>query len=101
MTYRSLLTLLVPLALGLGAAQAHADPWKDESGHGYRGKYKGREYKEEYWDGPCRIERKWKGNGEYKEERKCKDRPSYYGGGGVYYPAEPAIVITPQIVIQP
>ncbi|WP_425462819.1 hypothetical protein [Methylibium rhizosphaerae] len=60
---------------------AWADPGKDESGHG-RGK---REYKEEFRDGNCKVERKWEKDGEYKEERKCKDggravaaHPSYF-----------------------
>ena len=48
---------------------AQADPDKDESGHG-RGK---REHKESHWDGNCKVERKWEKDGEYKEERKCKD----------------------------
>jgi surface antigen len=48
-----------------------ADSDKDENGHGHRrhGHYEG---KEEYWDGDCKVERKWKKNGDYKEERKCK-----------------------------
>jgi hypothetical protein len=31
-----------------------------------------REYKEEFWVGNCKIERKWEGDGSYTEERKCK-----------------------------
>lgn len=63
-----------------------------------------REHKEEYWDGHCKVERKWKSNGEYKEKRKCRDRPvGYYQPAPVYMaPApDPAIVISPQIVIRP
>jgi surface antigen len=54
---------------------AHADPDKDESGH--RRGHKHGEYKEEFWDGNCKVERKWGKHGEYKEEVKCKgrDRP--------------------------
>ncbi|WFU14391.1 hypothetical protein [Bradyrhizobium sp. CB3481] len=62
---------------------ALADPWKDESGKGRRGYgddrryersygYYDRDYKQEYYRGPCRIERKWGKHGEYKEETKCK-----------------------------
>jgi hypothetical protein len=82
---RLLLNVLV--ALALLSAPACADPWKDKKGHGHWGGEYGDEYpdrgrpyayepgrKEEFWDGNCRIERKWKGNGEYKEKRKCKDR---------------------------
>jgi hypothetical protein len=31
-----------------------------------------REYKQEYYRGPCKIERKRERNGEYKEATKCK-----------------------------
>ncbi|WFU19417.1 hypothetical protein [Bradyrhizobium sp. CB3481] len=61
---------------------AVADPWKDESGKGRGGGddrryersygYYDREYKQEYYRGPCNIERKWGKHGEYKEETKCK-----------------------------
>lgn len=54
-------------------APAHADPDKNESGHG-RGKDAVREYKEQYRDGDCKIEKKWEKNGNYKEERKCEGK---------------------------
>ena len=84
----------------LFVAPASADPDKDESGHGRRHH---REMKEKYDDGHCKVERKWKRNGDYKEERKCR-------GGGEYYPTsgpaepypqeEPGVVISvPPIVI--
>lgn len=106
MKLRTLVLLAVPLALGLGSAAAHADPWKDESGHRHHHRhYKDRDYKDTYWDGHCRIERKWKGNGDYKEERKCYDRPSRHYHRGypevVFYPEDPTIVISPRIVIRP
>ena len=80
--------LLRPLALaallaGGLVAPALADPHKDESGHGYGKRHGKREHKEEYWDGRCKVERKWEKNGEYKEERKCKERsarPRHYDG---------------------
>jgi hypothetical protein len=75
-------TLCILAAMALLSAQAMADPWKDESGHGKRGEYADRDYdrryaydrehKEEFWDGNCKVERKWERNGDYKEERKCK-----------------------------
>lgn len=73
-----------------------ADPHKDESGHGRRA------HKEEYRDGHCKVERKWEGNGDYKEERKCE--------GAHHLPVRhepqpervPGIVISlPEIVILP
>ena len=67
---------------------SHADPWKDESGHGKRRGHDRREYKEDYWDGHCKVERKVKKNGDYKEERKC-DGPQhgYREPSPVYAPA--------------
>lgn len=55
------------LAASMAATPAFADSWKDESG-------KGREWKQEYRDGNCKIERKWERSGEYKEEVKCDGR---------------------------
>ncbi|WP_230559071.1 hypothetical protein [Variovorax paradoxus] len=49
---------------------AAADPHQDESGHGRgKGRHGGREYKEAFWDGRCKVERKSEKNGEYKEKR--------------------------------
>jgi surface antigen len=89
MSRMSLLAGLLAATLApAGAAQA--DPWKDESGHGRRG---GGEWKEEFRDGNCKVERKWEKDGEYKEERKCKGprerayvvpEPAYEPGPGVY-----------------
>lgn len=79
-------------ALSLSAA---ADPWKDESGHGRRHHhYKG---KQVFYDGPCKIERKWKGNGGYKEDVECGG----YAYGPVYdaYPAYPVYGDPPPVVV--
>lgn len=59
--WRSLLASALLLA-GL-AATALAD---DDRRRG-RG-----DHKEEFWDGPCKVEREWKRNGDYKEERQCQ-----------------------------
>jgi surface antigen len=42
-------------------------------GHGHGHKHKAHEHKEEYWEGNCKIERKWEKDGDYKEKRTCKD----------------------------
>lgn len=34
--------------------------------------------KEEFWDGPCKVEIEWKRNGDYKEERKCQGQGDRY-----------------------
>jgi hypothetical protein len=63
---------VLSIVLVAGATSpAAADPWKDESGHGRRG----REWKQEFHDGNCKIERKWEKDGGYKEERKCSRLP--------------------------
>ena len=67
------LASLLLIALASASSAAMADPWKDESGKGRHG----REYKQEYWDGNCKVEQKWK-KGEYKEERKCKRPDRHY-----------------------
>ena len=58
---------LLPALLFAVQAPASADSWKHERRHGYQ-----REYKESYWDGHCKVERKFKRNGDYKEKRKCR-----------------------------
>ena len=106
---RLLVSLVVlPVLLGAFCATAHADDdWDDDDryyGRHHGRYYKGDDYKEEFWVGNCKIKRKWKGNGEYKEERKCKDRPVAYQAPPpppVYYQPEPALVISPHVVIRP
>lgn len=88
---KKLLFLLLSAAV-IAPIQVHADPHKDESGHG-KGRGRGhdkREYKEEYWDGNCKVERKYEKHGEYKEKRKCKGpRHGYYEPAPVYVPVYP------------
>ncbi|MGZ8142022.1 hypothetical protein [Bordetella bronchiseptica] len=98
-----LLLALVALTLACAPMMARADD--DDDDDDYRPR---REYKEKYWDGACKVERKWKRNGEYREKRKC---PGYRSGYDYGYaqpamvpmiPANPAIIIsTPPIVIRP
>lgn len=79
-------------AMALTAAMpAAADSWKDESGHGYGGySYDDGERKQEWREGPCKYERKWEGNGEYKEEVKCDDHGHAYPAGPAGFVAVPA-----------
>ena len=94
------LRLLIAAALAASLPlAAQADPHH---------KHKHKSHKETYWDGHCKVERKWKKNGEYKEKRKCRGQPVVYQQP-VYVQQRPpiavqrpdAIVISPQIVIQP
>jgi surface antigen len=64
----SRLVTLFLLAMLAAAGYAMADD--DDGG-------KRRERKEEFWDGPCKVELEWKKNGDYKEERKCDGRDRY------------------------
>ncbi|MFE0758961.1 hypothetical protein ACFW16_33695 [Inquilinus sp. NPDC058860] len=87
----------VAAALLLAPAAAMADPWKDESGHGWG--WRGGDYKQEWRDGRCKYERKWD-DGEYKEEVKC-DGPRRYRPR-VYYERPPAYDYErPPVVVAP
>ena len=92
------LALSAAAMLTLAPIAAEADSDRHHHRHG-------REYKEKYWDGACKVERKWKRNGEYQEKRKCRDdyREGYYAAPQVVMPMPaPAIVITPpSIIIRP
>jgi surface antigen len=62
--------LLTALAAVFAAPAAMADR-DDHEGHGHGNKHGKGNQKEEFWDGNCKIERKWK-HGEYEEKRKCR-----------------------------
>ena len=96
MKKRSLFGIALLLSCALGAAPALADRAKDESGKGrYRRHYKHSEGNEEFWHGHCKVERKWKRDGEYKEVRKCRGASHAHGPYGAAEPAaEPSVVIT-------
>ena len=88
------------------AAPVLADPHKHQGGHG---RHKHSQYKEEYWDGHCKVERKHDKRGNYKEERKCNGqghdpyRGPAYGAApvAVPVPAPGVYVQPPSIVRQP
>lgn len=63
---------------------------------GHRGK--GHKHREEFWDGPCKVTREWKHNGEYKEKRKCKGHGAEAGRVHAVVPAQ--VVYPPWIVVQ-
>jgi hypothetical protein len=103
---KSVCKLFLPLAIAALPLMATADSWKDESGHGrghgYGHGHDRHEYKEEYWDGNCKIERKLEKSGEYKEERKCRaPRQGHYRQGPAYMPVPPPVVVHPGVTIQP
>jgi hypothetical protein len=95
-----MLSFAVAAVLLLMPAVAMADPWKDESGHGWG--WRDGDYKQEWRDGHCKYERKWD-DGEYKEETKCdgpprrhRSRPRvYYERPPAYYYEPPPVVVAP------
>jgi len=101
---RLLLALFAATAVLAVSMPAFAD---DDDRHRHRhGKYK-----ETFWDGPCKVERKWNRKGHYKEERKCKGGyaahyppPAYYAApapaAGVYLSPPSLVIQPPAIVIQ-
>lgn len=97
---KNLRILLLPLTFVVFPLPAFSDPDKDESGHGRGHRHERREFKEEYWDGNCKVERKLEKNGDYKEERKCKGpRHGHYQAAPVYVPAAPPVVVEPGISV--
>ncbi|AHV93887.1 hypothetical protein [Bordetella holmesii] len=81
----------LPGAMMAALIAAWATPALAHKPHHHRG-----DYTQSSWDGACKVERKWKRNGQYKEKRKC--RPAYVYPHAVY--PQPAYG-TPSIVIQP
>ncbi len=100
--------LLTPLLTALALSCLADASWAHGGGHRHHHR---KEHKEQFWDGNCKVERKWKSNGEYKEKRRCHDRPAayyapapqpVYAAPVLVAPRPPeAIVISPQIVIRP
>lgn len=88
-----LLTLLVALSCALVGFSAVADD-DDDDDHRRRGH--GHERKEKYWDGPCKVEREWKKDGSFEEERECKapSRPV------MVRPMTGAVVYPPWILVE-
>ena len=96
----AILSVCLPVAL----VAAPSTSFAHDHGHRHHHKHKHKHnHKEEYWDGQCKVERKWKKNGEYKEKRKCNDRPTgYYAPQPVYVAPQPqGLVIDSRIVIRP
>lgn len=86
----TLATLVLSCSL---SAAALAEP---PEGRGWKKHHKHDKYaaKEEYWDGNCKVERKWKRNGDYVEERKCKgDR--YYADNHHHHHDRVAVTVLP------
>lgn len=90
--------LAAPLAVWAGGDDEHDHRHYKKHGHGH-GHHHRHERKQEFWDGPCKVEREWKKNGEYKEKRKCKDHGpvGYYQPRPVYVqPPPPPVYLAPR-----
>lgn len=64
---------VLPCLLALAALAAAVPALAENDDRGRR-----REGREEFQDGPCKVEREWRSNGDYKEERKCQGRGDRY-----------------------
>ena len=81
------LLMAVPLTALADDDEDDHDQRRGHYQHQYQRQYQ-RDVKETYYDGHCKIERKFKKNGEYKEKRKC-GAPAYevYQPAPIYVPA--------------
>ena len=58
--------IIATLALPFALLTAPLSSWAGNDSHRYH------EGKQEFQDGPCKVEREWKKDGEYKDQRECK-----------------------------
>ena len=95
-------SILLAAACAVLAAPAAMADRDDDDHHGHKHKHKHGKHKEEYWDGHCKVERKWK-HGEYEEKRKCK-APEHHPQTVYVVPAQPAptrtVVVYPPWIVQ-
>ena len=96
---QKIISILLSAILATTTSMAFADPDKDESGHGR--KHDRRNQKVEYWDGNCKVERKFKQDGGYKEERKCKGNQAYYQDPRLIYELAPVYAPAPAYIAAP
>lgn len=63
----TVLGILMAFCIGI-AAPVFSDDWREQSG---RGRWWHGDYKEEHWDGPCKVKLEAKRD-EFKEEVRCE-----------------------------
>jgi surface antigen len=76
----------------------HGHKHGHEHGHERHGQHQ-HGHKEVYWDGNCKVERKWEKDGDFKEKRKCKAdyRPA---PRPVAVKPAPVVVYPPWVVVE-
>jgi len=75
---------------------ARADDDDDDDGDHH---WRHHKHKEEFYDGACKVERKWK-HGEYEEKRKCRAQPVVVEPAPVIVQPAPVVVYPPWMVVQ-
>jgi surface antigen len=116
---RTVACIAVALLTGLAAPAAFADRDDDDHrgrghGHGHdRHEHKHKHkhgHKEVFWDGNCKVERKWERDGDFKEKRECKaperrvvvvQPPPPQRVIVVQPPPPPRVVVQPAAVVYP
>jgi hypothetical protein len=82
------------LALMGASLPLHAMAHGDDHGH--------HKHKEVFWDGPCKVERKYEKHGRVKEKRECRPEVAYVQPQ-VVHPVvmQPAPVVVQPVPVQP
>lgn len=84
-------------AISIALCAAPLTSWADDGDHHRHEKshkHRHHERKEVFWDGHCKVERKWKNDGRYKEKRECKGRSHGHHG----HQAQRPVYVQPQAV---
>lgn len=87
------------LALLLGVVAIHPARADDDDDHDDDRPRHHHKHKEKFYDGNCKVERKWK-DGEYEEKRKCWAQPVVVQPAPVVVQPAPAVVYPPWMVVQ-
>lgn len=82
------------LVLGLSPLLAAADARGGERGRGHG-------YTQVHWDGPCKIERKFRPDGSHKEERKCRGPQARNAAGPVAVVLPAPVIVAAPVMVQP
>ncbi|MCE1184846.1 MAG: hypothetical protein LWW92_04465 [Rhodocyclales bacterium] len=91
------LVLAAPVLADPGHGRGHDHDGPGRGGPGWKG-----ERVEVFWDGHCKVERHWRHNGKFYDERRCQGPRYVSPPPQPVYQAPPAVVVpAPAVVIQP